>query len=248
MPVNLHLQVQGTRRIISALTDASGNFSTIWQPLPGEAGLYRLAAAHPGYTNPAPQDGFSLYGMEASPRSLNLGLIEHGLATNTVEVRNLGDLPLNGLTVSVVNNASSWPVTVSLKTNALAGLATNLLTCVVGTPSSPALSGSFVVRVTSSESATVDVPVRVDVQSLVPRLVAQPTELVAGMRRGFQTLVSLRVANTGGAASGPVTVSLPAVPWMTLASPNPQPSIEPGATNVITLRLAPPADLALGSY
>ena len=98
---------------------AAGNFSTLWRPLPGEAGLYILAAAHPGDADPASQDSFSLYGMEASPKTLSLRVPEQSSVTNRIDVRNLGDLPLNGLVVSVVSNASSWPVTASLRTNTL---------------------------------------------------------------------------------------------------------------------------------
>ncbi len=58
--VNVHLQVSSTRRILSGLTDANGNFSIVWQPLPGEAGFYQIAAAHPGDVDPVPQDQTSV--------------------------------------------------------------------------------------------------------------------------------------------------------------------------------------------
>src|SRR5262249_1810907 len=49
--VDIYIYVRGTTRVISAITDASGNFSLTWQPLPGEAGFYQIGAVYPGFTN-----------------------------------------------------------------------------------------------------------------------------------------------------------------------------------------------------
>jgi hypothetical protein len=45
-----------------------------------------------------------------------------------------------------------------------------------------------------------------------------------------------------------VDIALPGVPWMQVATPNPMPSLAPGATNHILLQLRPAADLPLGAY
>lgn len=45
-----------------------------------------------------------------------------------------------------------------------------------------------------------------------------------------------------------MTVALPDLPWMAVASSNPVEDLVPGATNRVTLRLAPPVDLPLGPY
>ena len=86
------------------------------------------------------------------------------------------------------------------------------------------------------------------VQPLRPRLVATPVSLYAAMPVGGQTVVDFDLSNQGGRASGPITVSLPAVPWMHLASTNPMPSLAPGQTNRVTLQLTPARDLPLGPY
>ncbi|MCP5521847.1 MAG: hypothetical protein H7A46_09910 [Verrucomicrobiales bacterium] len=41
--VNIHILVRGTRRVISALTDEDGDFSTTWTPLANEAGSYGIS-------------------------------------------------------------------------------------------------------------------------------------------------------------------------------------------------------------
>ncbi|MGC8990278.1 MAG: CARDB domain-containing protein, partial [Verrucomicrobiia bacterium] len=74
--VNIHISVRGTTRTIAALTDSQGRFATSWQPLPGEAGFYEIAAGHPGEPVPAPQDRFYLLGMKAQPAQPSVRLSE----------------------------------------------------------------------------------------------------------------------------------------------------------------------------
>src|SRR5207249_4787756 len=79
-------------------------------------------------------------------------------------------------------------------------------------------------------------------------LLATPGDLSGGMARGRQKTVEFDVVNVGGIATGPITVSLPGVPWMQLVSTNPLPSLEPGETNRVILLLTPASDLQLGPY
>ena len=259
--VNLHIKVRETHRVVSALTDGQGNFAATWQPLANEAGFYEIAASHPGEANPATQDTFTLLGMKANPAAPTLTVVEHGTNTGLIEVRNLSDVPLTGLSAAVVDQAANLQVAVALfplpggagqgeggpATNLL-GLATNYLRYDI-TAQDPSLpQGTVSVRITSAEGATLDIPISVTVQSLVPRLVSDPPELVTGMKRGAQRLVNFSVANLGGAASGPISISLPDVPWMNVVNPNPLASLAPGQSNVITLQLTPPADLQLTTF
>ncbi|MCS7090003.1 MAG: carboxypeptidase-like regulatory domain-containing protein, partial [Limisphaera sp.] len=66
-----------------------------------------------------------------------------------------------------------------------------------------------------------------------------------GMKRGAARTVSFQVVNEGGLETGPLSVSMPPVPWMRVLSPNPMPSLLPGQTNVVILQLVPSADLPL---
>ena len=68
------------------------------------------------------------------------------------------------------------------------------------------------------------------------------------MKVGAQTFVSFEVVNEGGTPSGPITISLPSVPWMNLVTPSPLVGLAPGGTNTVTLQLTPPADMNLGNY
>ena len=55
--------VDGTTRTLTATTNASGDYSVTFQPLPDEAGSYSVTAADPGVANPTVQAQFEIVGM-----------------------------------------------------------------------------------------------------------------------------------------------------------------------------------------
>ncbi|MCW5556084.1 MAG: hypothetical protein KIS67_28500 [Verrucomicrobiae bacterium] len=243
--VNIHISVRETTRTIAAITDGSGNFATTWQPLPGEAGYYEIAASHPGAAAPAAQDSFYLLGMKAQPAQPSVRLSEGSSVGGTVAILNLSDVPLTGLAVEALNVPPNVNATLTLETNHLAGSATIQLGYGISALNATFTTGHIIARLTSVEGALLEFPIRVTIDALVPRLVAYPGRLEGGMKRGDQRTVSFQIANTGGLETGPVIVSLPALPWMSLASPNPMPSLAPGETNTVTLHLNPPEDISL---
>ncbi|HEU5123205.1 MAG TPA: CARDB domain-containing protein [Verrucomicrobiae bacterium] len=246
VPVNIHLNVRGTHRVISAITDGSGNFSTTWQPLPGEAGFYEIGAAHPGYTNAPAQDSFSLYGMHAMPGSVALTLSGSGSVTGAVQIVNSGDLALSGVAAQVLNVPANLNFNVSLANDAISGLAADELSYSIQSTDGLTGSGTVIVRLTSAEGATLDVPFSINVKPLISQLAVEPAQLVRGIKRGEQSFASLTITNIGGAVSGPITVSLPAISWIHFASINPLPSLNPGESATVVLQLTPPADAPLG--
>jgi len=244
--VSIHVVVNGMKRTIGALTDGSGNFSAAFTPFATEAGNYTIAAGHPGVEFLAPQDSFTLLGMRIDPVSSSRHIIEGQIATGTLNVFNLSSVPLSGLSASVVSEPPGWNTQLALTNNALPGDGSNVLHFVV-TPNASGL-GTIIVRVTSAEGASVDAPLEVAVEPLLAKLVATPASLFSGMLRGEQTIVKFDLVNAGGAATGPIAVSLPAIPWLSLASPNPLPPLAPGESNIVTLILSPDTNVDLIAY
>ena len=66
----INIQVNGTTRVYSAVSDANGNFSFTFQPLANEAGDYTAGADFPGTTQYSTQAAFTLLSMQAVPASL----------------------------------------------------------------------------------------------------------------------------------------------------------------------------------
>ena len=246
--VNIHLQVRGTERIISALADANGYFTTVWQPLATEGGRYQIFATHPGVARVPVQGEFTLLGMAANPANASLTLLEQASRAGVVQLENLTEVPLTGLSVAVASKPADLAVEVDLGSQTtLAGLGTLALNYRLKA-NTPNAFGTVVLRVSSTEGAAAEIHLAVSVEALRPRLVALPDKLMAGMARGRQTVVEFDLVNLGGVETGPLTLSLPNVPWLKSATANPLPDLLPGQTNHVVLLLTPAADLPLGPY
>jgi hypothetical protein len=243
--VNIHVLVRGTQRIISAITDATGGFTTTFTPLPNEAGRYELFATHPGVSTAPVQDTYSLLGFRANPSSVSLTVVESLSRSGSLTLENLSDVSLTGLAVEVVSKPTNLNVTTSLDSSELA---THTSLHYSFMPTTADAYGTVQLRVTSAEGVSQDVLFGVSVEPLRPRLVATPVSLYAAMPVGGQAVVEFDVVNLGGRDSGHITVSIPAVPWMHIATTNPMPSLARGQTNRVTLVLTPATNLVLGPY
>src|SRR5262249_23342754 len=101
-PVTIHIHVRGTRRVINVVTDADGNFAATFQPLPSEAGHYPIGADAPGVATDTSQDEFSLVGMRSDTRQLDVRIAPGTPLSGQIQLINLGDVPLTGLTASIL--------------------------------------------------------------------------------------------------------------------------------------------------
>jgi len=81
-----------------------------------------------------------------------------------------------------------------------------------------------------------------------PNLAVNTTLLETGMLRGSQTAVEFEITNTGGVATGNISVVLPTASWLSLSSPQTIPSLNPGQSTSVTLLLTPETTLPLTVY
>ncbi len=247
VPVTVYLAVRGIQRSFNALTDANGNFTNLFEPLPTEAGDYSIAATFPGQPMPAAQDHFVLLGMQIQPLGL-VTVTQGGSVSGTTKIDNLSDVPLTGLSVQVVTNHPSLAVTANLSTNSLDGNGEITLAFGITALNTGAAESSVVLQVTSQEGATNTFSFRVRQQLLLPQLVATPGSLNGAMLRGGQTLATFTLANGGGAETGPLGLLAPNLPWISISSPAHLDTLAPGSNTVVTVLFTPPGDLPLGNY
>jgi Ca2+-binding RTX toxin-like protein len=248
--VKVGVKTNGILRELDAFTDGNGNFSATFNPLPGEAGRYQVNAYFPG--NPgedsAPEDTFSLLGMRFNSSGATNKVLADQPFSGQVNLQNLTDIGLTGITASIEGAPADWMVQVNAP-QTLAGDGTNAISYTILAPnSSQIVQDNFNIRLTSAEGATALLPVQANLERIVPRLVAEFPTLTSGMLRGQQTAVEFTVTNQGGAASGEVQVLLPDAPWLKLASPVTIPSLAPGQSTTVTLLLTPQTDLPLTVY
>ncbi len=246
--VNIHVYVRGTHRVISALVDRQGRFATTWQPLPNEAGFYEIGAAHPGEADAPVQDTFLLVGMRIEPAESDVRIVEGSSVKGQLRLVNLSNEPLTGLSWNVIEAPANLTLSGELSAASLPPLGEVVLSYAMTAHDASTPRGAIRLRVESVQGAVAEAGLDVSVEALRPRLAAEPDHLRTGMPRGVARTVEFTVLNIGGLASGPLNVVLPTVDWMTVVTPSPLPSLEPGDSTQVSLLLTPPADLALGPY
>lgn len=243
----IHVALRGTTRTLPVIAGPDGAFTAVFQPLPTEGGLYRIAASFPGQPMPAAQDEFRLLGIAINP--IQRPTVNEGTSIQvSTLIRNLTDIALGGLTAEVVQIHPSLKATPSLAATSLAGDGTVQLTIDISTVDTSAIESDLGIRIRTAEGPEAMIVTRVRQEVRVPRLVATPANLAAAMVRGRQTPLAISLRNDGGLDSGPLSVLLPATGWMSLSSPSTINSLPPGSNTVITVLLTPPADLPLGDY
>jgi len=243
----VRINVNHIRRTLSVISDAQGNFSGFFQPIPGEAGLYTVGADHPAVLQDPVQAQFVLLGMSAVPWQFNLRLAPNVPYATQIQLQNLSPLPLTGVAATAEGLPVGFNLTASV-TNQLAGNETNAIDFQLVTTLTTPVQGSFNLLITSAEGAVLRIPADFVVAPPNPQLLAVPGSLARGMLRGSQSLVQFELINQGGAASGDLNVALPVMPWLSLVSVPLIPSIPPGGSNRVVLALNPAADLPLGLY
>ena len=249
--VNVHVVSRGVERIVSALTDAAGNFTATFRPLADEAGNYTLAATYPGVAaSGGTQDAFTLSGIKAVATDASLQITPGTTsAPHTLTVRNLGESSLTGISLS----ASGLPAGVTaLFSGAASTLASDGVMSVTYTLTAAANAATgtstFTLSATSTGGAVSVASVALVVVPVGPKLVLASTSPISvGALRGAQRFAEVEIRNDGSGPSGPLTLALPSASWIAATSGAAIPSLDPGASFTVELQLTPPSNLPLGS-
>ena len=168
--------------MVNVTTDASGNFSTIFQPLPTEAGQYTIGADNPGVSTDIDQDSFLIYGMRATVSQLTLRLSPGTPISGQFDLNNFSDLPLTGITASLIDAPAYLSATIGDPGTAFCQR--NLqVTYSISASDSHHSTAARHCDLTTAKGASLDVPLNITVVPLTPQLVTNPGFLQRGMLR-----------------------------------------------------------------
>ncbi|MFM6023991.1 MAG: CARDB domain-containing protein, partial [Dolichospermum sp.] len=253
--VKVRVENKGNIREFDAFTDGNGNFVGQFSPLPGEAGTYNINAYFPGFASEdsTPEDSFTLLGMRFEQNDQFLTQVSQRITEGTtfngsVKLQNLSNIPLSGLTASINGAPSDWTVNVTPEKTSLGGNEEITVNYSINVPDDKWSYYNFGLGLSTTEGVTANLPIRVDVARLLPRLVADTSSLQASMLRGGQTIVEFTVSNQGEIASGELNILLPDASWLKSASSIQLPSLNPGQSTKVSLLLQPSATQELTVY
>ena len=172
------------------------------------------------------------------------GAPQHG----TLQLNNLTAYPLSGITATVVSGPADVQAQFSPPSSLAANGSGQISYTLSATGSTPAWA-QFIVQFTSAEGASVTLYIGSTMSEPTPALATIPDSLTSSMVEGGQALVTFVPTNSGGAASGPLWVSVPdGASWLSVVTAQPIPALAVDQSCPITLALTPSTNLQLGRY
>ena len=253
--LNIHIVLNGTVRIMAVTTDASGRFSTVFQPLPGEGGSYTVMVAYPGVPMPV-DDGlgnttrFTLLAMRLETPPAEQSLIEQIPWPTRLRIVNLAPLPLHNLRAEVVSKPDALNVT-SLAVEGggtLASLGETFVNLQAVVTDAAIPRGELQLRLTTDEGVEAFGTIRFHVSRQRANLFADVSRLESSVVRTNQRTVQFALGNNGMTASGDITLLFPPVAWMSSPQGQVLPSLAPGETRSVSLSLTPDQTVALTEH
>lgn len=244
-PVMIGVRSQGVERLLTAQSDMAGDFNVTFAPLANEAGLYELVAGPVGNLDPAVQDTFHLWGMQATPL-LTYSLTPNQSLIRSLSLTNLGDVSLTGVAATVDGAPAGVTVNLSVPTTLVPTGAT--FGVEVSTDGTSFGAHPITLNFTSDQGAAASTTLGVTLVTPQPVLVTSPNPLTESMLRGAQTLVQFEVSNQGGAPATDLEILLPSqFDWLNLGV-GALPDLQPGESASVILQLTPPDTLGLQPY
>ncbi|TVR50897.1 MAG: hypothetical protein EA425_08780, partial [Puniceicoccaceae bacterium] len=245
VPVAVRIARGSLERRVELYTDANGTFAGEWRPLPRESGEFLLGAGHPGTAVFPTQDTLRLRGLAIEPRRLTANLVEGGAPlVIPFTVANPSNVALAGLHAGPLDGGGLIGLEVRFPQGGDLAPGASLEAELVLTSIGGAGLGetSVPIRAADGSEGRVDLSFRVLAER--PKLVADPGRLSGSVVRGRTTNAEVIIANTGGAASGPLEILASPLPWLSLPA-NRLPALDAGAFHAFTVTARPPADAPL---
>ena len=225
----------------STQSDASGDFTITFEPLPTETGVYTVGARHPIVPTAPVQDTFTLVGMLATPASQQISLAQGGSESVVYTLKNISSVPLSGVTAAVDGVPANMTVTPTVASSIEVGASAPLTLEVAATDASTP-SATITVQVSSQEGASQTLTLQADVLLGSAGLSLSPSNLTVGVIPGEQTLFTLEITNIAGVTKTGFMPILPKIDWVSLVSPLEEMDLAPNETVPIVLQFLPPSD------
>lgn len=245
--VEVYIINSGVRQTLSVTTDATGKFSTTWQPYNGQMGHFAVGACYPNEKLRTELASFDIYGLKRTSNSyITCETLVGEPYNGSITLSNPGELPLTGVKVEVLSAPEHCKVTTQLQTEIAGG---NQATLSYTLTNYDVTNGDdweqIKLRVTTSESVSLDVTLYHFCRSPKGKLQASISAINTTMTKGTSRDYSFTIVNQGKGATGKISLALPDVAWMKAVTPIEMASLAYGETATVVLRLTPTEDMQL---
>ncbi|WP_430932240.1 CARDB domain-containing protein [Saccharicrinis sp. 156] len=247
--LDVYLIANGIREVIEVTTDASGNFTTVFEPLAGTSGHYIVGACYPGHGLSDVQDEFDILGMKRlGVRYLIWDILLNVDNPGTLTMQNLSNVDLT----NVIFTPQDVPEGFELEIDTID---------VLPGSNSAQFNYNIVGSVLTEGNDYIKIPVKVSsdegvehnfilyyyCQAQAGHIKALPASINTTMTKGVSRLYEILIYNDGAGETGEVAIDIPEFEWMTLITPDTLPTILSGDTASVTLQLSPGNDIPLNT-
>lgn len=235
--VEVYVVNSGARQTLTAHTDATGAFTTVYKPYSTQYGHFAAGACYPGEKLTVEQAGFDIYGISYdNSRPVVCHLTTGEPYSGKLKLTNPGTLPISGVQVEVAEASDDVDVEVSIPGTIAPGSSVELpykLTARQGTTGEEWLEVKL--RVTSSEAAALPLTIYYYATTPAAALTASVESIETNLSMEEPMEYPFTITNTGGQETGRITLSLP--DWMESVTPAAMPSLAPGEEATVVLKL-----------
>ena len=247
--VEISVFVMGMKRTLQAVTDANGQFSAVFKPMPSESGYYTINSDRPGSNSTAVHDDFNIPGMMLVSSDYNLcAVTQNQPRTDSILIRNKSNLALNNISVATTNAPDG--ASFSFMPLSLGGFEEGYL--IYTANGSTLTEGNYYqeakLLATSSEGAEMNISIWYYCMEARGALDVLPKSLTTTMTKGFSKIVDVMLTNNGTAETGDIYIDLPDVEWMSVVGSDTLSSIPVNDTAYFSLRFSPGEDIQLGQF
>lgn len=245
--VEVYIINSGVRQTLSVTTDATGKFSTTWQPYSGQMGHFVVGACYPNEKLATELASFDIYGLKRTSNSyITCETLVGEPYNGSITLTNPGELPLTGVKVEVLSAPEHCKVATQLQTEIAGG---NHATLSYTLTNDEVTNGDdweeIKLRVTTGEGVSMDMTLYHFCRSPKGKLQASVSAINTTMIKGASRDYSFTIVNQGKGATGKISLALPDVAWMKAVTPIEMASLNYGETATIVLRLTPTEDMQL---
>ena len=246
--VDVYLLSNGTRKDLTAITDAQGNYTVQFTPMTDESGHFDIGACYPDEGLTDIQDAFDILGVKRTTADYITWLTKVGDPFNgTLQIKNTSNIELKNVQMKLANLPAGCTLTVS-PIASLPGNATAVFNySVLGTVRSTTTDyQKLKLSLTSDEGINMGYDAYYYCQEQQAVFETNPASINTTVSKGTTKYLEFTLTNRGGGESGIVHITLPSVSFMSLVSSDSIVNIKPSESVSVTLKITD-TDLSLNT-
>ncbi len=249
LDVDVYLMVMGTRTTKRTVSDENGDYSITYVPRYSESGYYQVGSCEKNKRSTEVHDTFDVPGMSRTSNDfIRWDIYQNDTLNGTIPIRNRSRIPLGDITITPVSLPQGCSVEFgSLNLGALE--TGELHYTVIGTEVTT--GGDYqeaVFQLTAADGTFLNLTCLYYCYKRRGTLDVYPNKIITSMKRYGQKVLSFQVTNNGNGETGPISINLPNVEWMSVMGADSLPSLAVGDSLSFSLMLAPDENVGLGQY